>query len=1071
MYISVKALGKRRAISKLSPIVLVFAAIVFRYPVEAADQNASMADGGVRKWPPKTSRVFVTDEQIARIRRLCRTDKRVAAILTDTVEQAKTWVAIPCSRLREILPDGRVWRDFDVSARGCPVHGNAVFKHGTYPWKLDPGDPFKLICPVGGERYPSNDFGKFYRDGMKDRSLLTGLYADDGRGWQAPDGEKYCFVSYACHWNWQHRWIPAVTKLAHAYVLTGNRLYAEKTIAMLDRIAEVYPGMDYSRQSHFADVVGSRYKGKICNHSWETDVLRELSVAYDLVFDCLTGSNAVALPWRSAEQIRANIEVNYLEEGIAAVERQQVYGNFGKHQSALAYAVVVRQNGPTKALLEGVFTQTGGSPASEGMNYALYNLVYKDGMPNESSPFYSFMWLDSLIEMVYPLSLAGFDLYTHSKIGLMLDAPLRLICAGEFTPAVGDAGGINDHWIGPKLTVYTEAWRRLGQPQYAWAVRKLSEYSPPKTLTFDQLLSGTVTPEAKPLAVNRPPAISRLLDGYGLAILNNAKDTLAVSAYYGIRGGHGHFDRLNIELFGQNRRLSPDLGYPDAMNTLVPGISSWTKNTVSHNCVVVDDRRQEGNLAGRVLRFHNSPKVHVVDIDAAGSYKKADVYRRTLVLVETDEDNAYLVDVFRVRGGNRHVLSLHGQEGKFKLDGMELSEPQKTGTLAGPDVAYGVMYDDPKLASPGPNQKFGSYSGSGYQHLFNCQRGTQTGTPIADWSLAGKPRGRIRAHLPANQPQEVIVADAFVSPRKRTSTVLKYVLLDRTVGEVGNTFVTVWEMGSKLPFIDQVQLHKDPSLAEGADETIVLSIKRGVVDDIVAIAPTAGRKYKVGDSMESDAAVVALTVREGLAVNAFAAGGSYVSASGDQGRLSIPATIKGKVVSANFSKKIVIIEFSQGSPEPSKLSGQSVRFFNDLHSCMYPIGSAAVQDNLLTLKLDGSEVLTGRVGIKSVDALLKRVRIATKLPFPFSVAGMSLVSDDFREVVGIASGEGNDLQLRGSGQSVSMFLMGNLQEKDAWIADFGPGDAVEIELATVNGNVHLNYLQLHEGAKCVDRGG
>jgi hypothetical protein len=86
-----------------------------------------------------------------------------------------------------------------------------------------------------------------------------------------------------------------------------------------------------------------------------------------------------------------------------------------------------------------------------------------------------------------------------------------------------------------------------------------------------------------------------------------------------------------------------------------------------------------------------------------------------------------------------------------------------------------------------------------------------------------------------------------------------------------------------------------------------------------------------------------------------------------------------------------------------------------------------------------------------VDASLKGVRIASELPYPFLVAGMSLVSDDFREVVGIALGESKALQLRGSGQSVSKFLAGNIQGKDAWIADFGPGDAVEIELAMVNG--------------------
>ena len=35
----------------------------------------------------------------------------------------------------------------------------------------------------------SNDFEAYYRGGMQDDSLLTGPYADNGRGWLSPGGE------------------------------------------------------------------------------------------------------------------------------------------------------------------------------------------------------------------------------------------------------------------------------------------------------------------------------------------------------------------------------------------------------------------------------------------------------------------------------------------------------------------------------------------------------------------------------------------------------------------------------------------------------------------------------------------------------------------------------------------------------------------------------------------------------------------------------------------------------------------------------------------------------------------
>ena len=69
---------------------------------------------------------------------------------------------------------------------------------------------------------------------------------------------------------------------------------------MLDRIAEVYPGMDYSKQSRYAELTNGAYNGKLINLIWETSTLRHMVIAYDLVIDALVGEDAIDLPWRSA---------------------------------------------------------------------------------------------------------------------------------------------------------------------------------------------------------------------------------------------------------------------------------------------------------------------------------------------------------------------------------------------------------------------------------------------------------------------------------------------------------------------------------------------------------------------------------------------------------------------------------------------------------------------------------------------------------------------------------------------------------------------------------------------------
>ena len=80
---------------------------------------------------------------------------------------------------------------------GCPVHGKEIFRvgGGFYPWKYSAGKPWKVQCPVGGEYYPTNDFGAYFEAGMKawqqndplaarmhlNRALQTGLPRADAK--------------------------------------------------------------------------------------------------------------------------------------------------------------------------------------------------------------------------------------------------------------------------------------------------------------------------------------------------------------------------------------------------------------------------------------------------------------------------------------------------------------------------------------------------------------------------------------------------------------------------------------------------------------------------------------------------------------------------------------------------------------------------------------------------------------------------------------------------------------------------------------------------------------------------
>src|SRR5205814_3712245 len=168
-------------------------------------------------------------------------------------------------------------------------------------------------------------------------------------------------------------------------------------------------------------------------------------------------------------------------------------------------------------------------------------------------------------------------------------------------------------------------------PRYARFLASFDAAGDEGFKTYDSLFYPPIEIPKDP----EPKLKPRLLDGYGLGILNNPADDVSMSMYYGQKHGHGHFDRLNFEIFAGGRKIMPDLGYPDAMNVFVPGIYTWSKNTIAHNTVVVDGQRQVNEAAaGEVQLFADSPFARVIDVEAKGTYPQCSTYRRAMIMVD-----------------------------------------------------------------------------------------------------------------------------------------------------------------------------------------------------------------------------------------------------------------------------------------------------------------------------------------------------------------------------------------------------------------------------------------------------
>jgi len=613
----------------------------------------------------------------------------------DTAKAACEWlIEMTDEELWDFVPPPQQARALNVSfGAGCPVHGAEVFrKGGHYPWIMSRDRPFKVKCPVGGEEYPSNDFEGWNLEGQQGTPESGPGFVDKGIGWTDEKGTRYWFVAHYIFWQRWHRDIfPAMRELPKAYLLTQDPIYAHKCAVLLARIAGYYEQYDYRSQAYHNGKWVAGINGRIMDYIWETGVISKFAEAYDAVFPSFAqDADLVAfLQSKGITDPPRHIETKMLHVMASDIMRGFIRGNYGMHQKALATVAIVLGNddpatGPTtEQMLDWILSGPG------DVNYTLWNGYYRDGHGGESSPGYSSGWCLNFYEMAELLEQLGVDLWSNPKVKKMADIGPELTVAGEFTPSIGDSGSI----LGSKRVAWSSAlqgraFRKYGDARYAKIMALLETRTESLwTDSVDDRIAAIVAKEGTDLGLR-----TRNLGGYGLAVLESGKapHKRGVSMYYGhAGGGHGHRDRLTIEMFSHGKPMLTDMGYPAhwlAKNAY------WTSNTTSHYAVLVDQSGQKTMYPGHLNTLAGAPGVQLMDAGAEDvAYPgKTSVYRRTTALIDISETDCYMLDIFRAQGGEQHDWSFHGPGfPEFTVAGARPGPAQTKGTLAGENVAFG----------------------------------------------------------------------------------------------------------------------------------------------------------------------------------------------------------------------------------------------------------------------------------------------------------------------------------------------------------------------------------------------
>lgn len=615
---------------------------------------------------------------------------QAAAIVSDS-----NWLMkMSDQELWDFIPPPEQMRAINVCiAHDCPVCGDEVNRRaGHYPWLMDRNKPFKVECPVCHGVFPKNDFQPWNTEGLKGKPSETAEPTDNGLGWvDKKDGRRYFFVPYYIFWQrWTRDVLGGLAQLSQAYMVSGDPKYAHKCALMLAKIGSMYSRFDYPSQCYHEGRFG--VGGRISDYIWSTGNDTRIATAYDGVFPILAQDAELVsfLNAHGVEDAQKTIE-DMLYLMVKDVMEGKVAGNQGMHQTTMCNLAIVLNNqdpqrGPTTKDMSDWLMSGGGR-----LEDLLWNGFQREGIGAESAPGYSTGWGVYFYEVADLLPKLGLDIWQNPKLRKMADIGPDLIVAGKFCPSIGDCGGSKGSGpVALSASLQGPAFMHYGDAKYARILKDIGASS--RSLfsdLFDEAKAMAVAEKTPPL----PPLKTRDLGGYGCSILEagSGDNRRGLSLYYGdATGGHGHADRLNIELFGYGQALLPDDGYPTPFTR--PDFHEWRRaNTVRHYCVMVDEVPQLTYWRGYLNTLLSTPQLQLVDASAENAYPGiTPLYRRTSALVDLSPERSYLLDIWRVQGGRQHDWCFHGPNfPEFAVTGGTLSAPQKQGTLAGEDVPYG----------------------------------------------------------------------------------------------------------------------------------------------------------------------------------------------------------------------------------------------------------------------------------------------------------------------------------------------------------------------------------------------
>jgi hypothetical protein len=613
----------------------------------------------------------------------------------------------------------------------CRDQGKPVHPHGLWKWEIENYDQLK--CNICGTVFPNQKYQEemVLRTKWREPQSLSFCGGDPFNIF----GYKNARPSFSANIRSRKvQWIVSYCyTLGEGYLLTGNLQYANVCRDILLRLARCYPSwLVHVGYGEYADMdpriasmninnlpcpelcpppnepdmslwTGFWSAGRASGVGLESDFVKKVVTAYDFTCEAITIEGMPV--YKDNERVKIECDL-LLESTILLVCDKQINNKSVSNRTATALVgMCVGHPGLVKFGLE-------------GFNKVVDGWYFRDGTPSET-PFYGLWTLNGIWDMAQAshgysdpgsyfdesgYRIDSIDLYHNSPYHRIWDALFKGLQGDLYYPPYADSFrntkldvsyvelmvsnyperieylSLLKELCGNDLTLYSSSKKFNNKNTDNDSDREFLRILPydmaiPSGSSAFSLYYREPELEKKPCPILKMvdwcPPVSRI--GH-LRTGDDRRESLLImnASHWGI---HHESDSLNLYYWKNGYEVLSDLGY-----LWDNPFKSQNKRTVGHNTVLIDKKNQVSwERGGEILFFKTFKNFKVMEMSSS-AYPEASIYRRTSAIIDHGNGQNYVVDFFRVEGGNLQDYVFHGIESSCKIFNIDF-EPLNSGKL------------------------------------------------------------------------------------------------------------------------------------------------------------------------------------------------------------------------------------------------------------------------------------------------------------------------------------------------------------------------------------------------------